>query len=302
MKIGYPCLNRSLQCTPSSTFRVASYSKEKLIEKIKQNLRCLQKILSFNAAKGLLFFRISSDLVPLASHPVCRYRWQKYFKNDFFEIGKFIKKNKMRISMHPDQFVLINSFKKEVVKNSILELEYHREILELMQLDLKAKIQIHVGGVYKNKGLSMQRFVKNYSSLSKELKKRLVIENDHAFYSLADCLKINQAVGIPVLLDSFHHECFNQGQTLLQAVILAEKTWRQKDGCLMVDYSQQHQKKRFGSHAETINMRKFKKFITQIEGKKVDIMLEIKDKEKSALKAIGYIKKLNLLQEEAIGV
>ena len=52
MKIGYPCLNNSVKCTPNSTFRLASYSEQYLIEKISYNLKCLKKILEWNKEKG----------------------------------------------------------------------------------------------------------------------------------------------------------------------------------------------------------------------------------------------------------
>jgi len=148
VKIGYPCINTRIGCTANSTFRLKNYSKENLIEKVTNNLNCLRKILEFNAKNNLLFFRISSDLVPFASHPVCRFDWVKHFKREFKEIGDYIKKNNIRISMHPDQFVLINAKDKDIVKRSIKELDYHCSVLDAMGLDGSAKVQIHVGGVY----------------------------------------------------------------------------------------------------------------------------------------------------------
>ena len=160
MKIGYPCINRNIGCTANSTFRLASYSRENLISKVENNLSCLRNILEFNVKQGLLFFRISSDLVPFASHPICRFDWLNHFKTDFKEIGAFIQKNDLRISMHPDQFVLINAKDSDIVKRSINELEYHCDLLDALGLDKTARVQIHVGGVYGEKDKSMQRFIR----------------------------------------------------------------------------------------------------------------------------------------------
>ena len=160
MKIGYPCINNSIPHTSPSTFRLASYSESKLVQTVKGNLVHLDKILRYNVRNNLLFFRISSDLVPFASHPICKLNWCMLFKPEFEQIGDYIKQHDIRISMHPDQFVILNSPNNEVLTNSINELRYHCKILDAMRLDTTAKVQIHVGGVYGNKIEAMERFVK----------------------------------------------------------------------------------------------------------------------------------------------
>ncbi|HPM43453.1 MAG TPA: UV DNA damage repair endonuclease UvsE, partial [Candidatus Omnitrophota bacterium] len=177
MKIGYPCINRTIECQGDKTFRLKSYSENRLREVIGNNLRCLAKILDYNTANNILFFRISSELVPFASHPVCKVPWQSIFKPDFIGIGNTIKKQNIRISMHPDQFTLINSRDEDIFGRSVKELLYHAEVLDLMGLDGTAKIQIHVGGVYGDKASSIGRFIKRYQELPGPIRKRLVIEN-----------------------------------------------------------------------------------------------------------------------------
>ena len=65
--------------------------------------------------------------------------------------------------MHPDQFVLINSLDNEIVNRSIAELEYHCRVLDALNLDESAKVQIHLGGVYGDKEKASNRFVENFS-------------------------------------------------------------------------------------------------------------------------------------------
>ncbi len=293
MKIGYACINNSIGCTANTTFRLAGYSEENLIQKVRNNLNCLLKILKWNVENKIYFFRISSDLVPFASHEVCIFDWGKYFEKDFKEIGDFIKKNNMRISMHPDQFVLINAIDNKIVERSFAELEYHAKVLDLMQLDETAKIQIHVGGVYGNKEEAIKRFVGNYKNLSEAVKRRLVIENEERLYCLKDCLEISKQTGVPILFDFFHHSLFNNNETYSESVKLASNTWKKKDGILMTDYSSQKQGGRFGAHAEQIDLKDFNKTLDEARKSKIDfdVMLEIKDKEKSCLMAI---KELNL--------
>jgi UV DNA damage endonuclease len=290
MRIGYPCINWTIGCKGDQTFRLKSYSEERLVAKVENNLNCLMKMLAFNVDHTLLFFRITSDLVPFASHPINQFNWPRYFKQEFKEIWTFIAKHGIRISMHPDQFTLINSVETAVFERSVKELLYHVEVLDLMELDPSAKIQIHVGGVYGEKAKSVQRFITRFRTLDERIRRRLVIENDDKLYGLQDCLQIHAETGIPVLFDVYHHEHNNSGETVREAFDLFTKTWTEKDGIPMVDYSSQQPGERKGKHAESIDLDHFKQFIKETEEFDFDIMLEIKDKERSALKALEVLK------------
>jgi UV DNA damage repair endonuclease len=162
MKLGYPCLNTSL-CTPNHIFRLANYTNEKCLEVTNQNFTCLQKILEYNIQHGFYFFRISSQTVPFASHPVCTIDWVKHFSATLRKIGQYIKENDCRISMHPDQFCLINAKDENIINRSVAELTYHCQLLDEMELDSSAKIQIHVGGVYGDKQVRQNLIVGNIS-------------------------------------------------------------------------------------------------------------------------------------------
>jgi UV DNA damage endonuclease len=238
----------------------------------------------------LFFFRISSDIVPFASHPINKFSWQKHFRDEFEGIGEFIIKNRMRISMHPDQFTLINSIKDEIFERSKRELVYHAEVLDLMKLDTSAKIQIHVGGAYGDKKASMERFVARFNRLPDSVIRRLVIENDDKLYDVTDCLEISEDIQIPVLFDAFHHKLNNSAsQTFKESFSYISKSWiERRDGVPMVDYSSQEPNGQPRQHSETINLEDFDLFLKQNEYFDFDVMLEIKDKEKSAIKAIGY--------------
>lgn len=280
-------MNWSIGCTSGRTFRLKSYSEERLIETVENNLECLLSILKFNKENNILFFRITSELIPFASHPVCTFNWQDYFNLRFKEIGDFIKLNNIRIPMHPDQFILINSKDCKIFENSVKELEYHAEVLNLMKLDTTAKIQLHVGGVYKDKEKSIERFVNRYEKLGKKIKKRLVIENDERSYNLSDCFYINKMTGVPILFDVYHHDINNSGETLTEAFGIFTNTWKKEtDGLPMVDYSKENEKKGKPRHADRIDVKHFKLFLEDTKTFDFDIMLEIKDKERSALKAV----------------
>jgi UV DNA damage endonuclease len=295
MKIGYPCINHSIGKKTVSTFRLSSYTEERLIQSIKYNLDTLVEILKYNIVNNLMFFRISSDIIPFASHSICKFDWKEYFRSDFIKIGRLIKENKMRISMHPDQFVLINAKNQDIVNNSIKELGYHTDVLDLMRLDTSAKVQIHVGGVYGDREDSKKKFISNYKNLlSEKVKRRLVIENDDHLYNFTDCIEIHWKTDIPILFDTFHHQCFGDNLPLIHALQRAHDTWyKNRDGIIMIDYSNQEANERKGKHSNSLDMKQFKEFVLSITSLDLDIMLEVKDKEKSAKNALKIINQIN---------
>lgn len=282
MKIGYPCINRSLGCSTNRTFRLASYSDERLRETVAGNLECLRRLLEFNAKAGFLFFRISSDIVPFASHPVCQWPWREHFHDELEVCGGVIRANNIRISMHPDQFTLINAIDPEIAERSVRELEYHALVLDTLGLGPSAKIQIHVGGVYGDRPASMARFICRYRQLPESIRRRLVIENDDRQYGLSDCLRLHAATGIPVLFDVFHHRLLHAGEETGQALAAAAATWGPEDGLPMCDYSSQKPGARPGTHTESIDCDDFQAFLAGSLPHDFDLMLEIKDKERSA--------------------
>jgi len=287
MRIGYPCINRSIGCTASRTFRLASYTEERMRDTVNGNLACLEKILAYNVRHGMLFFRITSDLVPFASHPVCTFPWQDEFAGVFEKTGEYIRQHGFRISLHPDQFVLLNAPDKGVLQRSIDDLGYQVQLLDLMGLDRSAKVQVHVGGVYGDKPAAIDRFVKQYDLLDTTIRDRLVIENDERLYTLSDCLAIHERTGIPVITDTFHHSLYNTGEQFTALLDPVRKTWKARDGIPMIDYSSQEPGKRVGAHALHIVAEEFRQFLRETCPADFDIMLEIKDKETSALAALG---------------
>ncbi|MGQ9803537.1 MAG: UV DNA damage repair endonuclease UvsE [Anaerolineae bacterium] len=286
MRIGYPCINLSMDCRPSRTFRLASLSWERLRETVAGNLACLEEMVRWNAERGLLFLRITSDLIPFASHPANRFPWAEEFAADFARIGALVREYGMRISMHPGQYTVLNSSRPETVAAAVADLAYHARVLDLLGLDRTAKVQIHLGGVYGDKEAAIGRFLREVERLEPAIQMRLVLENDERLYNLDDCLRVSAAVGIPVVLDVFHRELNPDRRTLPEALAAAGTTWGPEDGLPIVDYSSPLPDGRFGSHAHTLDEAHFRRFLEESRPHDFDLMLEVKDKERSALRAL----------------
>jgi UV DNA damage endonuclease len=95
---------------------------------------------------------------------------------------------------------------------------------------------------------------------------------------------------IPVVFDTFHHECNSHGETIEETFQMFTKTWKKGDGIPIIHYSTRNPRKGKYAHAEQIDLAHFKSFIQETQDFDFDIMLEIKNKEKSAHRAIEVLR------------
>ena len=293
MRIGYPCVNETLPCSAAQTFRLASYTTDRLRLTVETNLACLRQILEFNLTHGLLFFRLPSGIVPFGSHEINQHDWGTEFAADFAAVGAFARAHGIRLALHPDQFVVLNSPDADIVRRSVDELVYQGKMLDLMGFDSTAKLQIHAGGVYGDKPSALDRWIRTWHELLPDtVRARLVVEPDDRLYSLRDCLALHHRTGVPLLLDNLHHECLNHGESFAEAALTAAATWHpERDGPPLMDYSQQAEGERRGKHRSTLDEAHFGAYLASFPpGLDPDVMLEIKDKEASALRAVAILR------------
>jgi UV DNA damage endonuclease len=285
IRIGYACVNTRLPA-PNRTCRLKNATAKNLTDLAAENISRLGPILEWNLRNGISVFRISSEVIPFGSHPANRIPWWKLFARELSEAGKFIRAHHLRVSMHPGQFTVLNSPHRKVVENSVRELEYHTRFLDALEINGHHKIVIHLGGIYGDKRSSLQRFIASCKNLDRRVRARLVIENDERCYSIADALGAAKAIGIPVVFDVFHHR-WNpalQGRSLRSIIETASRTWRARDGRPKIHYSDQWPGMPPGTHSASIRTEKFLKFYEEIKDLDLDIMFEVKDKERSVLK------------------
>jgi len=177
---------------------------------------------------GIGAFRIMSPLFPRMTHPDVGYALNEL--PDREAIGQllgaariFAGRRNIRLSFHPDQFVVLSSPHPKVVANSIRELSYHGELAEAVGADV---INIHAGGVYDDKRLALQRFCRIFPELPQAVSSRLTLENDDISYTVRDLLPVCEELGIPLVYDVHHHRCNPDGLSVVEATRLAGETWQ----------------------------------------------------------------------------
>lgn len=289
MSIGYACLTVGVPNTNLKSCMLKNASEDRLLELISHNLNSLENIIDYNIENNIMLFRISSDIIPFGSSPVNNLPWWDIFSVEFLKIGKKIQSSGMRISMHPGQYTVLNSPREEVVKKAIADLNYHTKVLDSLGVGAVHKLILHIGGVYNDKKQAMERFITNYAYLEQSVKQRLVIENDDKLYNINDVLEISEKLNVPVIFDNLHNDinAYDKEKSDIDWINECKGTWRDKDGNQKMHYSQQDPLKKLGAHSETIDTQEFMDFYHRLNRQDIDIMLEVKDKNVSAVKCIN---------------
>ena len=286
LKIGYACLTVGVINHQYRTLQKKNLNQMRLYDVIRDNLATLERMLDYNFENGIQVFRITSDLIPFGSYENNRIPWEKDFLQDFIRLSKKIKKYQIRISFHPGQYTVLNSPRPQVVAAAKRDLIYHTKLLRLLGGDRTNKIVIHIGGVYGNKAEAIERFIETYQTLDPLIKEHIIIENDDKYYSAEDVAYISKRCNIPVVFDILHHRTLASFPELSIEQLMAKfaKTWDKADGRVKFHYSQQDPDKQPGAHSATIFLRYFLLDMVTVFNQDYDIMLEVKDKNLSALK------------------
>ena len=185
IRLGYVAIALNLgKVTSSSTLTYTRYlklNKEDRLKKLKEvtysNIEALEKILRYNIDNNIHFYRMTSNFIPLATHPDVMWDYLKYFKKDLEYIGKLIKDNNLRVDAHPDQFNVINSDRESVVENTLRTLNMQVDLFEAMNYE-QGKLVIHIGGAKGGKDIALDRFINNLKNFPKRITDRLILEND----------------------------------------------------------------------------------------------------------------------------
>ncbi len=291
MAIGYACVTIGVPGTSISSCTLKYATQDNIHALILKNLAALEVMVDYNIKHGIRLFRISSDLIPFGSHPVNQVVWWKDYRDYFEVLGDKIKKAGLRVSMHPGQYTVINSNNPGIVERSVQELVYHARFLDTLGVDRTNKLILHIGGVYGDKIAAARNFIHEYNRLPEEVKRRLVIENDERSFTISEVLGISNACGAPVVFDNLHHGINPPMEKLTdyEWIKRCSSTWNPEDGRQKIHYSQQKELSPPGSHSDTIFLQPFSEYYQGFKEVVPDIMLEVKDKNLSAIKCIHAV-------------
>ena len=163
------------------------------------NARTLGLAIDYCVANRFAAFRVNSEILPLSTHPRLAYRLADIDRDGeihaaFADAARRAKRGGLRLSLHPDQFIVPGSVRAEVVRSSLAELEHQAAVAELIGAE---QITLHGGGKQGGKVSALARLRNSLGDLSPRARKRIVLENDDRIYSVEDLLPICDEAASP---------------------------------------------------------------------------------------------------------
>jgi UV DNA damage endonuclease len=194
---------------------------------ILHNAHALDQALAFCGGHGIGAFRIGSQFFPVYTHPAVGYRWAELpaapaIARVLQSARKHAQDSDIRLSFHPDQFVVPGSANPAVVRASLAELEYQAEVAELVGAE---QLTLHGGGAQGGKELSLGRLRRALDRLSPRARRLVVLENDDRVFSPRDLLPLCRTAGIRFVYDVHHHRCLPDELSIQEATAQATDTW-----------------------------------------------------------------------------
>jgi UV DNA damage endonuclease len=288
--------------SPSQTMTYKQFSllqnreagKRKLERIAQANLHNTLRVLKHAAAHDIKFYRMTSRLIPLANHgELLDWDYMSPLTDELREIGLFADKHKMRLDFHPDHFVLINSPKKEVLKNSIKTLQLHYKLLKKMGINTMHRCVMHVGGNYKETDVALERFLQNWAYVPVPLQEMIMLENDDTSFTMDDALYLCEKLAVPLVFDYHHHLAYHHDENWTQHWPRVLESWKRSPLPLKMHISSPKSEKQFRHHADFVDADMFFDFLKEIKGSvnQIDCMIESKKKDMALFQLMRDVKK-----------
>ena len=269
---------------------------------LRHSLEHLTAILKYLGRHQIRMYRLTSDLVPYATHPdLPQFHGQvEECADELARVGTLARGLDIRLSSHPGQYIVLNSENETVVAGAVRDLEVQAALLDALGCGTEAVVVLHVGS---GQGDALGRFEAGLERLSDAARARLVIENDDRTFGLRDVLELHRRTGLRVVWDILHHHCNDpDGIPDREALELALATWPD-DVVPKIHYSTpktalEERKRKVGrktvtewvlpqlrAHADMIDPIAFGQFLRDTAaGLHFDVMLEAKGKDLALLR------------------
>ena len=241
MNLSLCCISKTLSDNGHS-FKTMTYTQfckkpfdaaiVELSERILHNFKNTLRTIRFCQLNNIQGYRLSSSLAPILTHKNVNLRIRDLPNfSDIVDVCEQIKaalaSSPLRLSAHPSEYITLSSDNLECIQNSILDLEQHAEIFDLLDLpnDYRSPMNVHV----RKDGNPVEiaaRVWEVYDELPENVRNRLVLENNdnaNGIWSIKNLVEYFH--GIPITFDTLHHSLLPDGLTDQEAFDAAYDTW-----------------------------------------------------------------------------
>ena len=215
LKLGLVCINTILRNNKppvfcSRTCIRSTFSVEKAKTLALQNVKDISKLILWNEKHNIKCLRLSSEIFPHFTDLQTTSYDIDFAREELKSAGDLAKRLGHRIVMHPAQFNQVGAKEESVLQSTIKDLTHHSDILDAMGMDNSSVIIVHGGGIYNDRTTTIDRWIKQFSMLPDNVKRRLVIENCEKCYNTEHVLYIANMCRIPVVFDFHHYDCWDK--------------------------------------------------------------------------------------------
>lgn len=184
----------------------------------------LRDILIYLQRIGVRFYRLASALLPSIPPEVARQQLAEC-TTELALLATRVQAQGVRLTVHLESHIALGSADEALVAHSISTIELQATLLEQLGTHADGVLVAHIGASA-NDSASLNRFAERYTRLSPPARARLVVEHDHAGFSLGMLLQLHQWCGIPVVFDYLHWQLHNPERLPLDLALgLALATW-----------------------------------------------------------------------------
>jgi UV DNA damage endonuclease len=298
-RLGFVASVLSEGISTSSTCRLKNATPPRLRQLIAANLEALLRVVHFLERHRILLYRISSGVIPFASHPINELKWWEEFAPELANLGRHLRGLGVRVSTHPGQFTVLNSPTAAVVTAAVAELEYHARLLDAIDADSSAKIVLHIGGLYAGtERAAMDRFCAVASQLPDAVRRRLVVENDDRLFDAEEVLSVAHRLRIPVVFDWLHHNANPCRAPLSEVLPAIFATWTPRDGPPKLHLSSQAADGPPGAHARYVRAADALAMFAVCPDAPFDCMLEAKEKDRALFKLRAGLRRNHIIESD----
>ena len=259
-------------------------------------LAYLHDILRYLQARDVHMYRMHARLAPNPTSLATVARVLSDGSAQLAALGRLAREAQIRLSFHAPANVVLNAANEAQADEAAIRLSSYAAFLDAMELGPEAVVVVHVGGVYDHKEASLSRFCRRFDALPGAVRSRLALEQDDRRFGHVDVHTIYERCGVPLVLDTLHHQVLNpKGVPLREALQASLAAWPQ-GVTPKVHFSsprtEMHPARgamrarppRWTEHSDLVNPFEFVAFLDLVQGlPPFDIMLEARARDLAVL-------------------